>query len=201
MHNHPDIIASRQDLRHQVLGRRDRLSARERHLKSGALAARLMGLEPYARARSILFFASFRSEVDTFLLMEEVLAGGRQLALPLTVTREKQLRIYEVRDLEEDLVRGYQGILEPDPTRCAELGPAELDLVIVPGSVFDRQGGRMCYGGGYCDRFLANRAPQATRVGICFDLQLVTEVPMAPHDQYVDYVVTESRIAERPASR
>lgn len=201
MHNHAETIARHRDLRRRVLGRRDRLSARERHLKSGALAARLMGLEPYARARSILFFASFRSEVDTFFLMEEVLAGGRQLALPLTVTREKQLRIYEVQDLEKDLVRGYQGIREPDPQCCQEIDPAVLDLVIVPGSVFDRQGGRMGYGGGYYDRFLANRAPQATRVGICFDLQLVTEVSMAPHDQYVDYVVTESQIAERPGSR
>jgi 5-formyltetrahydrofolate cyclo-ligase len=191
----PDDRDQRALVRRQVLARRDALPARARQEKSHALTARLANLDCYRQARTILFFVSFRSEVDTRAAMALALARGVRLAVPLTSRRDRELRIYAVTDLDADLVPGYQGIREPDPRRCAVLDAADLDLVIVPGSVFDRQGGRMGYGGGYYDRFLATRAPQATRVGICFDLQLVAAVPMAAHDQYVDYVVTESEIA------
>ncbi|MBU0680483.1 MAG: 5-formyltetrahydrofolate cyclo-ligase [Proteobacteria bacterium] len=183
-------------LRQEILARRDSLPTLQRQEKNCALAARLGTLDCFNQARSILFFVSFRSEVDTLFLMRQALERGVQVSAPLTSATDKELKIYALKDLEIDLVPGYQGILEPNPRRCPQLDPGSLDVVIVPGSVFDLQGGRMGYGGGYYDRFLANRAPQATRVGICFDLQLVAEVPMAAHDQYLDYVVTESQIAQ-----
>ena len=203
MEMHSQEKSSRALLRQEILARRDRLPAQERREKSCALAARLETLACLNQARSILFFVSFRSEVETLFLMRQALAHGVQVAAPLTMSREKELRIFAITDLDVDLVQGYQGIWEPDPKRCLQLEPAALDLVIVPGSVFDLHGGRMGYGGGYYDRFLATRAPQATRVGICFELQLVAEVPMAAHDQYLDYVVTEAQITEtgrRPSS-
>lgn len=189
-------MSSRQALRQAVLARRDSLPAQDRQEKSRSLAALLATLDCFAQARTILFFVSFRSEVDTLLLMGQALERGVQVAAPLTLTREKDLQIFALTDLNADLVPGYQGILEPDPQRCLVVDPTSLDLVIVPGSVFDLQGGRMGYGGGYYDRFLAARAPQAIRLGICFDLQLVEQVPMAAHDQYLDYIVTESQIVE-----
>lgn len=192
---HSQEKSSRDALRQEMLARRDQLPAQERQEKSRALAARLGGLPCYVKAETILFFVSFRSEIDTFLLIRQALAHGVRVAVPLIVAKDKELKIFAITNLDGDLVPGYKGILEPDPLRCPELDPATLDLVIVPGSVFDRLGGRMGYGGGYYDRFLANRSPQAVRVGICFDLQLVDKVPMAGHDQYLDYVVTESQIA------
>ncbi len=187
--------SGRDVLRQEILTLRDRLPEEERRAKSRALAVRLQSLDCYNQARNILFFVSFRSEVDTLGLMRQALEKGVRVAAPLTVTRERVLKIFAITDLDGDLVPGYQGILEPNPKRCQQLDPSSLDLVIVPGSVFDCQGGRMGYGGGYYDRFLVNKAPQAVRVGICFDLQLVDAVPMAAHDQYLDYVVTESHIA------
>ncbi|MEN8257519.1 MAG: 5-formyltetrahydrofolate cyclo-ligase [Thermodesulfobacteriota bacterium] len=195
MESHPPNIKSRNALRQEMLSRRDGLAGQVRQEKSRALAERLGHLESFAQASAILFFVSFRSEVDTFFLMRQALERGVQVAAPLTLTKEKKLQVFAIRDLDTDLVSGYQGIWEPDPEGCTLLPPSSLDLVVVPGSVFDRQGGRMGYGGGYYDRFLAEDAPQAIRVGICFDLQLVDKVPMASHDQYLDFVVTESHIA------
>ncbi len=195
MESHPPKSKSRDGLRQEMLTRRDKLTEQERHKKSRALTERLCSFERYRQARSILFFVSFRSEVDTLFLMSEALMRDVQVAVPLTLTKEKELQAFAIKDLAKDLVPGYQGIFEPDPERCALVKPSVLDLVVVPGSVFDHQGGRMGYGGGYYDRFLVQRAPQATRVGICFDLQMVDEVPMADHDQYLDFVVTESQIA------
>ena len=182
-------------LRQEMLARRDKLTTPDHQEKSRLLAQHLQGLDCYQQARSILFFASFRSEVDTFSLMRQAMKNGVQVSVPLTLTKGRDLKVFVINDLEADLVSGYQGILEPNSKRCSLVDPATLDLVIVPGSVFDLQGGRMGYGGGYYDRFLAEKAPQATRVGICFDVQLVDQVPMAAHDQYLDYVITESQIA------
>lgn len=182
--------------RREILARRDHLAAAQRQAKSLALAARLEALACFRQARTMLFYVSFRSEVDTRPLMRQALARGVTVAAPLTRTRDKELQVFAITDLDHDLVPGYQGIREPDPHRCGPLEPAALDLVIVPGSLFDLHGGRMGYGGGYYDRFLAKRAPQALRVGLCFELQLVAEVPMAAHDQYLDYVVTEAQVVE-----
>ena len=196
MDNHPENQSGRSSLRQEMLARRDKLSDQERREKGLAMASRLQGLDCYAQARAILFFVSFRSEIDTLFLMDQALGRGVEVAVPLTVTSDKALKIFAITDLEADLVSGYQGILEPNQQHCRELSPSVLDIVVVPGSVFDRHGGRMGYGGGYYDRFLAKKAPQATRLGVCFDLQLVEKVPMAAHDQYLDYVITESQTIE-----
>ncbi|MHB8809208.1 MAG: 5-formyltetrahydrofolate cyclo-ligase, partial [Desulfobulbaceae bacterium] len=55
-------------------------------------------------------------------------------------------------------------------------------------------GGRLGYGGGYYDRFLALEAPQALRIALAFGLQVVEQVPVEPHDQLMDFVVTEANL-------
>ncbi|MCW5208768.1 hypothetical protein VU10_00855 [Desulfobulbus sp. US1] len=54
-------------------------------------------------------------------------------------------------------------------------------------------GGRLGYGGGYYDRFLTQDAPQARRIGLAYALQMVEQVPMEAHDQYMDMIITEQQ--------
>jgi 5-formyltetrahydrofolate cyclo-ligase len=75
------------------------------------------------------------------------------------------------------------------------LDPADLDVVVMPGVVFDRGGGRIGYGGGYYDRFLRRARRDALRSAIGFGVQLVDgPIPAGPFDLPVDMVVTESEI-------
>ena len=142
-----------------------------------------------------MFYAHFRSEVQTITAMEKCLASGKRVALPLTVSAENRLYPYLVEDPDRDLKSGYCSIPEPDPAKARLLAPGEIEVVVVPGSVFDASGGRFGYGGGFYDRFLANQAPQAFRIGLAFELQVVAEtLPLAPHDQRVDCLVTEKNI-------
>ena len=69
-----------------------------------------------------------------------------------------------------------------------------IDLIIVPGAAVDAAGRRLGLGAGYYDRFMAERAPQASRIALTFDCQLVDEVPVESHDQLVNMVITESRL-------
>ena len=104
-------------------------------------------------------------------------------------------------DLRSDLIAGRWDIPEPRPG-LPLVDPATIDVVIVPGSAFDRAGGRMGYGGGFYDTFLTRLRPDARRIGIGFDLQVVERVPREAHDLCVDLIVTETRAIEtgcRPA--
>ena len=137
---------------------------------------------------------NFRSEVETLSLIQQCLSEGKKVSVPLTVPENSRLIPYNISDPATELRPGYCGIPEPDPMRLQTVSPGEIDVVIVPGSVFDEKGGRLGYGGGYYDRFLSNDAPQALRVGLAFELQVVPEVPTLLHDQQLHYLVTEKRV-------
>ncbi len=178
-------------LRSQKLTLRDGLSVDARHEKSESMARHLAGLRSYQEADCILYFVNFRSEIATLPVIQQALTKGKTVGLPRTLLSPPSLLVYGVASLTRDLQPGYCNIPEPDPARCVELDPATLDVVIVPGSVFDKRGGRMGYGGGYYDRFLADCAPQAIRIGVCFEVQMVDLIPLQPHDQLLDFIVTE----------
>jgi 5-formyltetrahydrofolate cyclo-ligase len=190
------MLLNSHDLRQEKLALRDALSEEIRRTKSNEMVQNLEAVSCYRRAESILYFVNFRSEIITASAIQHGLDRGVLVSLPLTVTKPPSLIIYKITSLRDDLQLGYCDIPEPDPKKCQKIDPAKLDIVIVPGSVFDQRGGRMGYGGGYYDRFLADFAPQATRIGVCFELQMAEKIPLQPHDQLLDFIVTEDCVYE-----
>ncbi|WP_443873261.1 5-formyltetrahydrofolate cyclo-ligase [Mitsuokella multacida] len=73
---------------------------------------------------------------------------------------------------------------------------SEVDFVVVPGAAFSPEGDRLGLGGGYYDRYLAEKAPQAYRTALTFDGQVVPSVPMEAHDARVNLILTETRRIE-----
>jgi len=155
----------------------------------------LLLLEELITGRTIFIYVDFRSEVETRFLISELLRRGKRVVVPVTLVKEKKLLPVQVRDLEKDLVPGYCTIPEPrvEIRQSRMIAASEIETIIVPGSVFDERGGRLGYGGGYYDRFMAYEAPEARRIGLAFDLQVVGRLPLQPHDQVLDLVVTEQR--------
>lgn len=186
----------RTTLRSQVLAGRDTLSIPARKEKSRAVGCGVLSLPEIKAAGIVLCYMHFRSEVMTAVLIERLQAEGKIIALPYTSTVDRSLGTVRISDPVHQVAPGYCNIPEPLPElrESSFLDPATIDAVIVPGSVFDRSGGRLGYGGGYYDRFLADLAPDATRIGLAFEIQLVEQVPVEDHDQFMDYVVTEKRI-------
>ena len=178
-------------IRSKVLSLRDNL--RDRDALSKKIVSNLCKLNCFKNSQNIMLFASFRSEVDTYRLIEYLLDKNKCVSLPLSDVKNKELIIYKI-DTLEDLRKGAYGIAEPNPKRCKEISPKELDVVIVPGSVFDRRGARYGYGGGYYDRFLSIHAPQAIRIALAFSIQVQDYIPILPHDQLMDIIVTEDEI-------
>ena len=190
-------MESQKEWRRQALAARDQLSAAALAEKSAAITAHLFQLERFLNYRSVMFYASFRSEVSTSLAISRSLALGMAVVLPLALPNEHRLQPRLISDPAKQLRPGYCAIPEPDPEQTQVVDPRDIEVVIVPGSVFDLQGGRIGYGGGFYDRFLQFEAPQAVRIGLAFAVQLVgVDLALADHDQRVDVLVTEERVYE-----
>ena len=180
--------------RSQILSKRDRLSFSTMSYLSKKITNSFRKLEEYQTSRMPLIYVSFRSEVDTHQLIRERLNSGLEVAVPKTDVTNRRLETYLLKDWEKGLRPGAYGILEPDVKVVSLIRPSQIDMVVVPGSVFDRRCGRYGYGGGYFDRFLSIEAPQALRIGLAFSLQVLPEIPLKTHDQRMDIIVTENEI-------
>ena len=187
-----DIGEAKRLLRQEVLARRRSLSAKENKAFSERIAARLLTLDAYREARTIFAFASMADEVQLYGFMESALAAGKSIAVPL-VTAKGSMEAARVRTLA-DLVPGDFGILTVRAAGRVLLPPESLDLVLVPGAAFSREGARLGLGAGFYDRFLSERAPAAQRIAVAFSCQITATVPVEPHDMMMQQIVTEKEI-------
>ena len=183
----------RQDLRKKVLQARDMLNADERHEKSLSVMNNFWNLPEMKQWTTLFIYVDFRSEVETLELIKSCLSQGKRVAVPLVDASAVCMIPLLIKDPVKDLGPGYYDIPEPDPRKSLPVAAEEIDAAIIPGSVFDINGGRLGYGGGYYDRFLVNDAPQAKRIGFAFEVQVVEKVPVLPHDQPLDILITEKR--------
>lgn len=185
-------------LRHERLAARDQLNPISRCEKSCRIHRRLLASQSAEASEHFFLYIHFRSEVETLPLLNRLLDAGKTVSVPLTLRREGRLAAVRVTDPVRQLRPGCFGILEPAAKQVAQaaVSPATIDIAVVPGSVFDCRGGRLGYGGGFYDRFLSRDAPQALRVGLAFAMQLADQVPLEPHDQLMDMLVTEEQLYE-----
>ena len=156
---------------------------------SAQIVARLRALPEVATAATVHLFWPLPGEIDLRPLARSLLAAGRTVVLP-AVAGPRALA-HRVFDGDGGLVDGPWGLREPAPDARA-CDPRDLDVVLVPGLAFGRDGSRLGYGGGFYDTFLAETP--ALRVGVCLQSALVATVPALPHDARLDAVVTEGDV-------
>jgi 5-formyltetrahydrofolate cyclo-ligase len=143
----------------------------------------------FGDAGCLALYSAIHNEVGTDAVAEHALELGKTLVYPRTT--DDHLEFVRVR-ARADMVTGRFGVLEP---QGGELVPVEkLDLVVVPGVVFDSSGHRLGYGRGFYDRALSGCRADCAKVGFAYDFQLVTTLPAAQHDKRLSALVTESRI-------
>lgn len=181
-------------MRRAVLAAREAMPATQRKLESMLLCGRLNANIRYKRARAVLAYAGFGTEVDTTAFLQMVLADGKVLALPRVDKARNVLTLYRVTDLERDLEAGPWGIREPrvEPSRIFAL--READFVLTPGLAFDPECNRLGYGKGYYDRLFADCPGEIPyRLALAFDCQVVDRVPVSTTDVRLDAVISLSR--------
>lgn len=184
------------EIRKKVLNKRNSLSREEIAKKSRAIFDKLIDLPEYKEAGNVLVYASMGSEVETDDIILDGLASGKNVFCPKCIDKKQGLmqfvRIHSLEDLRE----GYYGIREPEIVENSQIfgseDAAKSSLAVVPGVVFDKDGNRLGYGGGYYDRFLA-RFPLVNTAALCYKLQMPenVEIPTGPHDVSIETVITE----------
>lgn len=177
---------SKSKLRHEARAIRRAIPPEARAAKSERILEHLRALPELARAKAVGCYASRGSEVETTLLLRELLARGVVVALPVTLGEHL---VYARLNHPWALEPGAHGISEPRRP-WEEVSGEELDVIVVPGLRFGRDGSRLGNGGGHFDRYLAAH-PKALRVALAFSEQLVDAVHVEPHDQGMDVVITE----------
>ncbi len=187
------------DSRKSILKKRNELSNSHRKKSSEIITDKLLAFDQINISNVIFLYINYKSEVETKNLISRLLEQNKQVVVPLTLHKEKKLLAVEISNLTSDVEPGYFSILEPNHERVVRycIKPEKIDTIILPGSVFDYNCGRKGYGGGFYDRFIAYQAPKATRIGVCFDVQLVKKIVLQPHDKKMDYVFTETTIVRR----
>lgn len=162
---------------------------------STQITDRVMAMPEYRQAQCVMWYVDVRDEVRTRHALPAALEQRQKVVVPYCVDGELELFWLESMD---ELELGMYRILEPREAlrgvASKRVQPQELDFVMVPGVAFDRTGGRTGHGKGYYDKLLQHARPDAPLVALAFECQLFPEIPMQPHDIFMDAIVTEAAV-------
>ncbi len=190
------IRASKRELRAACL--RKRSEQGDPQGPSHHICSRLTSLPEYRLARTLSIYVALPTEVQTRDLIADAWNAGKQVTVPCCIDHE--LRLFHLTSWTE-LAPRTLGILEPrdDLWQHNErwLDVSRIDLLVVPGLAFDGTGGRLGYGKGYYDRLLASARPDAAKIAIAFECQVIDRVPMTARDVFMDCVITEKSVYRR----
>ncbi|MDD6437518.1 MAG: 5-formyltetrahydrofolate cyclo-ligase [Prevotella sp.] len=151
---------------------------------SEPIIERLLADKLVKMARTVLLYASLPDEVDTNVALLRLQNDGKRILLP-AVIGDGVMELREVRNTES-LRKGVLGINEPEGPAFTDFD--SIDVAVVPGMAFDRQGNRLGRGKGYYDRLLP-LLKRTWKIGLCFDFQIKDSVPTCNHDVCMDEII------------
>ena len=160
------------------------------HRHSLAIVKQLEIVPAFVKAKSVVVYVSFGSEIETHPLIRQLLTEGRHICVP--AFQDGKYFSAEIQDFDRDLIAGKLNILEPKLLRHVPV--TQPDVWLVPGLAFDRKGNRLGRGKGYFDALLQN-AP-GIKIALAHDFQLLDEIPVEPHDVRMDFIVTETQVVQ-----
>lgn len=193
-------MSPKRALRHATRKHRDALHIDDRHRHAKMIKKLLFEQDEYKRARAVMFYAAFGSEVPTTEIIESALKDGKIVVLPIADMQSNNLMLRRIDNLAH-LVKSEYGIPEPVVKHTDDFGAEDIDLVIVPGIAFDEEGWRIGYGGGFYDRFMQLLGTDVPLLSIAFELQVVPKIPAESHDLPVDKIITENRVIDARNAR
>lgn len=144
-------------------------------------------------AHSIGITISHGIEWDTINIIKKAWEQGKLVYVPKCYPQDRKMVFYQLDDFDQ-LESVYYNLLEPNPAKTTSIEKNSIDLIVVPGVVFDSRGFRVGFGGGYYDRFLANYKQKT--IALLHTDQLINQVPNEKHDIAVDYLLTEKGFLE-----
>lgn len=184
-------MEDKKNLRKKMREIRDALTTEEIETRSKQIAEQLLKTSIYRECTHICVYEAFRNEVSCKYIKEQAFQDGKYVFIPITDIESKTMEFYRIA-ADTVYQEGNYGILEPIlDKQCNNL--QEKALILVPGLAFDGNKHRLGYGGGYYDKYLSLHKEHIT-VALCYNFQIVEELPCDEHDILPDYIVTEKEI-------
>lgn len=175
----------KKELRKQIRAAKKAVPFCEKCSRSAPILAKVEALTAFQQAKTILMYWSMEDEVQTHDFVNRWYQE-KTILLPCVDGDDLRLRQYTG---PECLIEGEQfGIGEPTGPEYTEL--YKVEMIIVPGVAFDSHNNRMGRGRGFYDRLLKS-TPNAYKVGVAFDFQMVENVPTEPFDVAMNTVISE----------
>lgn len=159
--------------------------------KSAMIHNKVLNIDKIKQANIIALTIANFPEVDTKNLIEALWKQGKQVAIPKCTPSTKEMEFYIFKDYNElELV--YAGLWEPIINETTKINKGQIDVLISPGIVFDKEGYRIGFGGGYYDRYLTDFSKMT--ISMAFEMQIVEKVPRDAYDLSICTIITEERI-------
>lgn len=181
----------KRSLREEILQQIKKINHDERQAIETAIYHQLFKQSFWKEAKVIGVTYSTDFEWDTKTIIQQAWQENKVVVLPKSNHQLKTLSFYQINHLSE-LETGYANILEPKEILQAKVMNKYIDLLIVPGLMFDVDGYRLGFGGGFYDRYLIEQDHRATTVSLASEFQLVEKLPRDDYDIPVDYIITNN---------
>lgn len=170
-------------IRKRIIGKLKEQKEEDRLKKSLKIKKILFSQPQFRQADTIMFYISKKEEVDTVSMIKNTLMMGKKVVVPVTLVKDRKIIPSLLKNYEKELDKGPFGIYQPKKSCRRRVLLKDINLVIVPGVAFDRQGNRLGRGGGYFDRFLAKlKRKKIPMFGLAFKFQVLTKLPVMPYD-------------------
>ncbi len=160
------------------------MPAAQRAQASAALRAALAPLLGGDTPLRVGIYLPMPHEVDLLPLLQEY--PQHHYAAPRCLPG-RQLCFHIIKNISQDTAPGAHGIPAPR-AELPTIPPQELDILIIPGVAFTKQGDRLGYGGGYYDRYLP-RCTKAHKVALAYDQQILASIPTEAHDLKIPHII------------
>lgn len=180
------MTVDKRELRRAMSEKKRAMTAAEVESRSAMLAEKLYRTAQWRAAKAVYVYIAFNQEVRTRPIIERAWDEGKRVAVPKEVGNG--MRFIWFDRFDQLAPQGAFGILEP--TEDGPVADDEAALILMPGVAFDRDGHRVGYGGGYYDRWLSEHPGHPT-LALCYDFQVVKDIPSEVHDIRVDAVLSD----------
>ncbi|MGE4285726.1 MAG: 5-formyltetrahydrofolate cyclo-ligase [Phycisphaerae bacterium] len=184
-----DIREEKKRMRREIRASLSLLSPSKAAEAAEKVCEKIITLDEYRQAETVMCYLSFGNELCLDLLVREAISAGKELSVPRVRAKGEKMEAVSVISLEKCTEKDTFGIRVPETGRT--VAKESIDLILVPGLAFDYDGGRLGRGAGFYDRFLESGC-RAKLCGVCYDFQLTGAVPVDKGDHLVHSIVSES---------
>ena len=178
-------------LRNKVLSIRNSLDKIVKESMDQEIYNKLITSDLYKKSNNIFVYLSFGSEIETKNIINKAIEDKKKVYIPKIYKEDKSMKAIRLKSFN-DLKENSMGILEPiDDSNY--INKKDIDLILVPGVVFDFNGNRIGYGGGYYDRYLKDIKEIRNKLVLAYDFQIIDSINPEYHDVVFDYIITNTQ--------